>query len=83
MSKLECGLWTQIATHVILMESVTEICKYVNTGMYSAVCNITAGHWPFSDHFCSLARQFQLWLAILSEQIREVTFIEILNDHPN
>ena len=48
-----------------------------------AVCNITAGHWPFSDHFCSSAEQFQLWLAILSEQIREVTFIEILNDHPN
>ena len=23
----------------------------------------------FSDHFCSSARQFQLWLAILSEQI--------------
>ena len=40
------------------------------------VCNITAGHWPFS----ASAKQFQLWLAILSEQIREVTFIEILNN---
>ena len=56
---------------------------YYNLHDTTAVCNITAGHWPFSDHFCSLAGQFQLWLAILSEQIREVTFIEILNDHPN
>ena len=57
--------------------------SYQILSVYITVCNITAGHWPFSDHFCSSARQFQLWLAILSEQIQEVTFIEILNDHPN
>ena len=35
------------------------------------VCNITAGHWPFSDHFCSSARQFQLWLAICQNKFEK------------
>ena len=43
-----------------------------------SVCNITAGHWPFSDHFASLARQFQHWLAILSGQIQEILYFMIL-----